>query len=223
MAAFALGARTGWRMFECDVKLSADEVAFLLHDADLERTTNGQGLAGRLDWAALAQLDAGQWHSPAYAGEPLCTLEALSAWCLERSLLLNIEIKPTPGLERETGRAVATEARRLWATQADRAPLLTSFQPESLRGALETAPELHRGLLLHKLWEGWLDAARELGCAAIVCHQDLWTEDTSAQVQAAGMRRLAYTVNEEGSASRLLALRLDGIITDRVDGFVPVN
>ena len=47
LAAFKLGASLGYRMFECDVKLSADGVPFLLHDATLDRTTNGHGVAGQ--------------------------------------------------------------------------------------------------------------------------------------------------------------------------------
>jgi glycerophosphoryl diester phosphodiesterase len=63
-------------MFECDVKLSADGVVFLMHDATLQRTTsNGQGVGGDLPWHALSQLDAGSWHSRTYAGEALPTLE----------------------------------------------------------------------------------------------------------------------------------------------------
>src|ERR1700712_146168 len=46
LAAFREGAAQGFRMFECDVKLSADEVPFLLHDSALERTTSGVGTAG---------------------------------------------------------------------------------------------------------------------------------------------------------------------------------
>ena len=42
LAAFRLGASHGYRAFECDVKLSADGVPFLLHDATLDRTTDGQ-------------------------------------------------------------------------------------------------------------------------------------------------------------------------------------
>ena len=48
LAAFRLGAEHGFRMFECDAKLSADGVPFLLHDATLERTSNGRGVAGEL-------------------------------------------------------------------------------------------------------------------------------------------------------------------------------
>ncbi|WP_312304930.1 glycerophosphodiester phosphodiesterase family protein, partial [Pulveribacter sp.] len=128
LAAFRLGAQHGWRMFECDAKLSADGVAFLLHDATLPRTTSGRGTAGELTWGELAQLDAGAWHSRQYAGEPIPTLESLARWCIANHYHLNIEIKPTPGAEEVTGRAVAALAARLWHGQ-DVPPLLTSFQP----------------------------------------------------------------------------------------------
>ena len=70
LAAFRVGASHGYRAFECDVKLAADGVPFLLHDATLRRTTNGHGRAADLSWSELARLDAGSWHSRAYAGEP---------------------------------------------------------------------------------------------------------------------------------------------------------
>ena len=44
LAAFRLGAQHGYQMFECDAKLSRDGVVFLMHDANLNRTTNGQGI-----------------------------------------------------------------------------------------------------------------------------------------------------------------------------------
>ncbi|AVP58620.1 glycerophosphodiester phosphodiesterase [Pulveribacter suum] len=220
LAAFRLGAAHGWRMFECDAKLSADGVVFLLHDATLPRTTNGRGTAGELAWSELAQLDAGSWHSRQYAGEAIPTLQALARWCLANRHHLNIEIKPTPGTDEATGRAVAALAARLWHGQ-DVPPLLTSFKPLALSGAREVAPQLPRGLLLDQLQDGWLDTALQLGCVAIVCNHALWT---AAQVQAvhqAGLRALSYTVNDEWAAERLIALGTDGIISDRVDLFSP--
>ncbi|MDB5816804.1 MAG: ugpQ, partial [Rhizobacter sp.] len=73
MAAFRLGARHGFTAFECDVKLSADGIPFLLHDDTLERTTDGHGVAGHLPWLELSRLDAGQWHGEGFAGEPVPT------------------------------------------------------------------------------------------------------------------------------------------------------
>ena len=222
LAAFRFGAAHGYRMFECDAKLSADGVPFLMHDATLERTTNGRGIGGAQTWSALSQLDAGGWHSRAFAGEPLPTLENLARFCLANDYLLNIEIKPTPGTERETGEAVAREAARLWQGAAI-PPLLTSFQVESLKGAAAVQPELPRGLLLDSLREGWLDAALDLGCQAIVCNHALWDAATVAKVHGAGMRSLSYTVNDDWAAQRLIALGTDGIITDRVDLFSPAG
>jgi len=222
LAAFRLGARHGYRMFECDAKLSADGVVFLLHDGTLERTTSGQGTAGDQPWAALAQLDAGGWHSRAWAGEPIPTLDNLARWCLANHHLLDIEIKPTPGTEAATGRAVATLAARLWQGAAV-PPLLTSFQTEALRAARQVAPQLPRGLLLDTLWDGWLAAARQLDCAAIVCNHALWDAATVSQVKAAGLRALSYTVNDAWAAERLMALATDGIVTDRVDLFSPAS
>ncbi|MCR6477700.1 glycerophosphodiester phosphodiesterase [Variovorax sp. ZS18.2.2] len=222
LAAFRFGAAHGYRMFECDAKLSADGVPFLMHDATLDRTTNGHGIGGQQPWSALAQLDAGGWHSRAFAGEPLPTLENLARFCLVNGYLLNIEIKPTPGTERETGEVVAREAARLWQGAAI-APLLTSFQVESLEGAAAAQPELPRGLLLDTLRSGWLDTARDLGCRAIVCNHALWDTATVAQVHGAGMRSLSYTVNDDWAAQRLIDLGTDGIITDRVDLFSPAG
>ena len=221
LAAFRLGAAHGYRMFECDAKLSADGVVFLLHDDSLERTSNGLGVASDQSWSALSQLDAGSWHSRGFSGEPLATLESVARYCQANACWLNIEIKPSPGIEAQTGRAVAAAARRLWQTQPHSPPLLTSFKPETLQAAMLSAPELPRGMLLDTLWKGWLEVARSLECAAIVCNHALWDADLVATAHAANLRMLAYTVNDEWAAQRLLDLGLDGIITDRVDLFAP--
>ena len=115
LAAFRVGAQHGYRMFECDAKLSSDGIVFLMHDALLERTTNGHGVGGEQTWEYLKQLDAGAWHSSTFAGESLPTLDEISLFCLANSYCLNIEIKPTPGSDALTGDAVASQAATLWA------------------------------------------------------------------------------------------------------------
>lgn len=228
LAAFRLGASHGYRMFECDVKLSADGVPFLMHDATLQRTTNAVEVIGRGHsavggdhaWGVLSRLDAGSWHSRAFAGEPLPTLDHVARFCVSNGYCLNIEIKPTPGLEYETGKVVAEYAARLWQGAAV-PPLLTSFRPESLQAAHDTQPELPRGLLLDTLWTGWLETALTLGCVAVVCNHALWDTSSVTQAKSAGFKCLSYTVNDEWAAQRLLDLETDGIITDRVDLFPP--
>jgi glycerophosphoryl diester phosphodiesterase len=144
----------------------------------------------------------------------------VSRFCVSNGYLLNIEIKPTPGLEQRTGEVVAHEAARLW-DHAAVPPLLTSFRPEALDGARSSAPHLPRGLLLDTLWSGWTQMALSLGCVAVVCNQVLWDPVSVAQAKSAGFRCLSYTVNDEAAARRLFELGTDGIITDRVDLFPP--
>ncbi len=220
LAAFRLGARHGYRAFECDVKLSRDGVPFLLHDDTLERTSNATGIAGDRPWAELSQLDAGGWHSRAYAGEPLASFAAIAAYCLRNGHALDIEIKPSPGHERATGEAVAREAARLWAGQAV-PPLLSSFKPESLDGAMSSAPQLPRALLLDELWDGWLERAQALACVAVVANHKLYERALVEQLHGCGLRALTYTVNDEARAKQLLDMGLDGLVTDAVDRFVP--
>lgn len=220
LAAFRLGAQHGYRAFECDVKLSRDLQPFLLHDATLNRTTRERGSAAQRDWAELSKIDAGGWHSRAYAGEPLPSLETIASFCLANGHALNLEIKPTPGQEAITGEVVGREVRRLWAG-SDTLPLFSSFKPEALIGAASTAPDVPRGLLLDALKPGWLEQAQGLGCAAVIANYALMDAATIETIHAAGMKALVYTVNDEASARWLIANGIDGIITDAVDKFAP--
>jgi len=222
LAAFRLGAQHGYRAFECDVKLSRDGVPFLLHDSTLNRTTSARGRAAERDWSELSRLDAGGWHSRAFAGEPLMSLEALAAFILANGFALNIEIKPTPGQEFETGEVVGREVLRLWAGQTS-LPVFSSFQPEALRGARASAPEVPRGLLLDSLRAGWLDEAQALGCQAVISNYNLMDAATVARIHGADMRALVYTVNDEAAVRWLRANGVDGIITDAVDKFSPAG
>lgn len=220
LAAFRFGAAHGYRAFECDVKLSADGVPLLLHDATLDRTTPERGLASDRAWTELSRIDAGGWHSRAYAGEPLPSLECIARYVQRNGFALNVEIKPTPGHEHATGRAVGQACMRMW--HETQAPLLfSSFRPEALQAARESAAAIPRALLVDSLWSGWFEMARSLDCVAVVANHALVDAELLTQLHAAGLRALCYTVNDPAEARRLVALGIDGLITDAVDRFSP--
>ncbi len=216
LVALRLGHAHGYRMAEFDVKLSADGVAFLLHDATLERTTNGTGRADALPWRELARLDAGSWHSPAYAGETLPTLAAVARYCRANGIAVNIEIKPSPGRERETGAAVALDAAALWKG-SDVPPLLSSFSATALEAALEVVPSLPRAWLTETLPADWRERCKALGCIALDVKHTLLRAETVAAARAAGLRVAAWTVNDPDRVAELAAWGVDTIITDAVD------
>jgi glycerophosphoryl diester phosphodiesterase len=219
LAAFRLGARHGYRAFECDVKLSADGVPFLLHDTTLDRTTPERGVAGERPWSALSRIDAGGWLNRSFAGEPLPSLAAIATYVQRNGFLLDLEIKPTPGTEHTTGVAVGRACQEMWQGGVTAPPLLTSFRPEALQGAREAAPELPRALLLDTLWNGWFDVAQALGCVGVVTNYTIMDAALIGRLHGAGLRALCYTVNDPAEARRLLGLGIDGIITDAVDRF----
>ena len=121
-----------------------------------------------------------------------------------------------------TGRVVATEAARLWAGRAV-PPLLSSFQPDALQAARDAAPALPRALLIDSLREGWFDEAQALGCVAVVTNFRAMDAAVVAELHAANLRAMVYTVNDPVEARRLVALGVDGLITDAVDRFSPGN
>lgn len=213
LAAVRLGLSLGYRACEFDVKLSADGEPWLMHDSTLERTSDGRGSAGVADWAALSRLDAGTWHSASFAGEPPPRLEAVARAVRASDGMANVEIKPMPGREGETGRMVALACERLWKSAAV-PPLLSSFSRESLESARAAAPDLPRGWLVETPGEedfAFLDA---VGAASLHCSHKAVTPSLVARVHAGGRRLLAWTVNDPGRAEDLLALGVDGLFTD---------
>ena len=216
LAAIRHGSSLGYRMFEFDVKLSADGALILMHDPMVERTTDGHGRVASLTLGELARLDAGGWHSPAYAGEGVPTLARVARWLRANHCLANIEIKPCPGRERETGAAVALEAQALWADAAV-PPLLSSFSEGALAAAARAAPGLPRALLLDSVPADWAARTEALGGVAIdVSYQHLDAE-LIAQAHARGLKVLSYTVNDPQRARTLFDWGLDGLITDAID------
>lgn len=223
MAAFALGAQHGFSMFECDAKLSADGVLYLLHDDSLDRTTNASGSPATLPWHALKQLDAGSWHSQQFQTEPLLRLDALLLWCQAQGLSLNIEIKPLPGQDAATGRAIATLLERLSAQWPGDLPwpLVSSFSVSALAAFHSTGTNAALALLVEHWSDRTWEQTQALQCAALVCHYPLWSPERVAQCHAQGMRALSYTVNEADQAQALIAMHTDGIITDAIDRLGP--
>jgi glycerophosphoryl diester phosphodiesterase len=218
IAAIDVGAQHGYKAVEFDAKLSRDNVSFLLHDDTLERTSNGHGNARDFTMKDLATLDAGAWHSLAFAGVPLPGLDATIAALRRHALMANVEIKPCPGREAETGRQIAMECAAAWAGAAV-PPLLSSFSHLALAAAREAAPHLPLGWLTKTPREAdWL-VLESLNCASF----HFWEQAaTPAIVQAAhqrGYRVLLWTVNDIARAKALFDIGVDGLFTDNLAEF----
>ncbi|MEC5162933.1 glycerophosphoryl diester phosphodiesterase [Janthinobacterium sp. CG_23.3] len=221
-AALRCALAYGFHAVEFDVMLSRDGVGVVLHDDVLGRTVAGAGSVADLGAAELAALDAGSWFSPLFADEKVPNFGLFVDYCKAQRIWMNIEIKPVPGFERETGRVVAGVTRACFGAEiaaGDPAqlPLLSSFSAEALAAAREAAPYLPRALLIDCLPHDWLARARALDVVAVHTNQRHLTAALARAVKDAGLGLFCYTVNEPGRARELLGWGVDGFCTDRID------
>lgn len=228
LGAIRTGIAHGFRAVEFDAMLPADDTPILMHDSTLARTAGRTGAVTDFRAADLAQFDVGRWHSPAFAGELVPTLEQTLALCRREGVWANVEIKPAPGREAATGRMVALQVARSFSDQlrpgGDRqesavpaVPLLSSFSIEALVAARDAVPDLPRGWLIDRVPGNWLRRLEELGCVALHTNHRHLTARRAADIKDAGVWLFCYTVNEPERARALLSWGVDAFCTDRID------
>jgi glycerophosphoryl diester phosphodiesterase len=216
LSAFRLARDTGADGVELDVALSRDGVAVILHDATVDRTTDGTGAVADLTLAELKALDAGAWFAPQFAGERIPTLaEVFQA--VGPDMVVNVELK-----------AMGIEPVALVATvvdcidqhdMADRV-LISCFNPLALRATRQARPDVRLALLYgpslpQAELARWVDDLRPL--AALHPEHRLVTAKHVAWAREHGCQINTWTVDEPEEMRRLIGLGVDGIITDRPD------
>jgi glycerophosphoryl diester phosphodiesterase len=80
LAAFDAAVALGVDYVENDVQRTADGVLVLLHDDDLDRTTDGSGPVAQATAEEVLALDAGSWYAPGFSGERIMTVEEFFDW-----------------------------------------------------------------------------------------------------------------------------------------------
>ena len=212
-----------YRMVEIDVRLSGDGTLVLMHDDTVDRTTNGTGRVGGMTWGELARLDAGhatRERLPEFIGEPVPGFEAIARYCLSNGMGINIEIKPCPGREEETGSAVALDVLRLWRGAVG-PPLISSFMESALAAAREVAPEVPRALLQDKLTPDWPERLTRLGCVALDANYRELSPEVVGEAHRRGYKVACYTPNGKDVVRSLMNWGVDCIITDAIDSIEP--
>ena len=211
LAGLRCAAALGLSWVEIDLRLTADGIPVLLHDATLRRTAGAKSAVARLPRARLADLDAGSWFGPDFAGEPVPDLDQALALAGELGLGLNLEIKAPRG-----GGAAAMAAVLAVLTRRGADPgriLLSSFDRAALRAAAGGPWPL--GMLMGRPPSDWRRFATGIGAVSLHCDHRRLDAAMAARLRASGLPVLAYTVNDRGRAARLFAWGVAAVITDR--------
>lgn len=91
--AFKLSKQHGFKYVETDIAFTSDNVAVLLHDSTVDRTSNGTGNISQLTYEYVSGLDFGSWKSSAYAGTKIPTLDEFLTLCRNLGLHPYLELK----------------------------------------------------------------------------------------------------------------------------------
>jgi len=211
LSGFRYAKGLGLSAVELDVHLSRDDQLVVIHDATVDRTTNGTGQVAGFTAAELAALDARgafpDWPEP-------CGVPALAAVLdivgdLDR---IQVEIKRDEHVRLE--RLVPSVLRLIAARGLLDRVVVTSFEPAALELVQRHAPKQTRGYI--GAWDSpdFLDTALQLGCRW--AHVSSW--NSSAEMVAAchdaDLGVFGWPCNDEETLTRLLRWKVDGFTTD---------
>lgn len=216
LSAMRKAKELGATWVEFDVMLTADGEAIVIHDTEVNRTTNGKGDVGKMSYAEICALDAGSWFANEFCGEKIPRLVDMINCLGELGLGANIEIKPYPNQDRETAITTLQIVKQHWPESLP-PPLLSSFSLESLRTLRQHDHRILLGLLLDKWNENWEKLADELQCATVHLNHRIATPQRIEAIKNSGRFVLCYTVNSVARAKKLTAWGVDSVFSDCVD------
>ncbi len=207
--AFQEAVRQGADLIELDVRSSRDGEVMVLHDATLERTTNGTGHVWDLSAAELEALDAGGWFDERSRGERIPRLRDVLGR-VAPSVPLNIEIKGKAGLG--LAKRVVELAHEL---DASKRVVLSAFRFEHLVEARALDDEIPIGLLYEEPPADLAGDARRVAASFLHPAAGLVRPELIGAARALGLRTIVWTVDDPQVARALIAEGVDGIITNR--------
>ena len=223
MASFRRAVADGVAYLELDVHASRDGVVTVIHDPTVDRTTEGTGEVRTLAFDELRRLDAGHRFEAAGGTHPwrgrgvrLASLEEVVRGLPD--VALNIEIKQQgPPIEHEVVSVIercgaaervllAAEHHAIMERIREITALPTSASAEEAREFFERCFEERLG--------GWQPPFRALQIPPRFEEYELVTETTLAAAHALGVEMHVWTINDAAEMRRLLALGVDGVMSD---------
>jgi glycerophosphoryl diester phosphodiesterase len=197
LRSFLRAEHEGLDWIELDLRLSKDGALVVMHDAEVDRTTDGSGAVADLTLAELRQLDAGK-------GERVPVFEEV----------LDAVGKPVQAEIKDVAAArVLAEVLRE-RSETDRVSVL-SFHDDALWQIRAALPDVRTVLVADgPLGADIVDRARRAGARLVSLALRRIHRDVVERCHAAGIDVIAWTVNTDEDLALARALKLDGVVTD---------
>ncbi len=219
LSAFEKAVAMGADYIEVDIQCSLDQKLIVFHDTEVDRTTDGYGEVKSMTLSALKQLDAGSYYHAKFSNEAIPTLdEVIDKFAGKVGILIDLkEPAQCPGIDQLL-------ADFLIEKQLDRSEphelLIQSFDTEVLRSIKKALPSVSVGVLIKRSQGQPSDAQlQEYADYAdyINPHHRLVSSELVERVHSHGMKVIPWTVKHKFHAARMMAAKVDGMITDYPD------
>jgi glycerophosphoryl diester phosphodiesterase len=190
---------------ETDIQATAEGELILIHDYQLDRTTNGQGWVKETPWAVIKTLDAGSWFDPAYENAKIPRLDKT----LERyghRIHLVLEIKQS-GIETQVLQTVQVY------NLVDRVTF-TAFDFAAVQSIKVQAPGAHVGWLTSRIEATEIPKVTAAGINQICLPAPSLIPEKVAELKAQGLEVRAWKVTDESAMMTALNAQVDGMTVD---------
>lgn len=199
LAAFQAAAKAGFPAIEMDLRATADGEVVVLHDAGIERTTDGNGRVADMRYDDVRRHPTPEGPVPRLDD----VLSAMRDW----HGLWNLEVKAL--------RATEPAIHLLEHHHALGHAQMSSMDPRVLELARRLKPDLPRGLItLGPVDDDWLTMAKELGCKWVNADHEYLDRAAIDRLHGQGLRVAAWTVNDAARARELATWGVECIISD---------
>jgi glycerophosphoryl diester phosphodiesterase len=225
LASFELAAGTrGIDMIELDVRLSKDCEVIVLHDRTLQRTSTGNGPARNYLLEEIRSFDAGSWFHKSFSNQRIPTLEEVLRKFGSR-MWVDIEIKSDPFHKEEPGLIEKAVLDVVSRCGMEKRVMFSSFNHKLLENIGKMGAGAATGVLYNfpnDFHRSPSDQAAKAGASVFVCAKRQLTTRMVENAHEHNIAVYVYTLNSTRDARRMMALGVDGIISDNADEIIDV-
>jgi len=211
-----LAKELGAQWVEVDVKITADEQTVIMHDDELDRTTNGSGWVATRSLEYIRSLDANCSNNRVYDGVQVPTLRELIETVLELDLGLQLELKPTAGDDIETAEIALAELKALWPSNNDKL-FVSSFSILSLDVARRLMPNTKRCYAVCVPPRDPAKILEQLDCQILHSSTFVLSDEQLTTLNNSGVEYGIATVNDKALAEKLLHSGTQTVLSDVPD------
>ena len=213
IAAIASAVAKGAQQIEFDVDMTSDGELVIMHDATIDRTTNGNGMVTKFTYAEIRELDAGSWFGSEFSGAQVPTLrEVLEA--IPAEVYCNVHLKG--------GTEVAQASAKLIEEMGRLERSFLACTIENISAARAVVPEIKTCNMSRQAGDRakYIQDTIDLGCEFIQLHQRDGSENLKEEVallHANGVTVNWFGANDAALMHSLWDAGVDFVLTDSLD------